>query len=194
MHGSDSREYKFYPKVLGLALDVLLEDETFDLNTYLQLMGDDRPHSETISDIDNLLLEQIRKDVRAGRWDSLKHCGNPGLAFLVILNFLGAFPKAGELKIMKTNNLSVEFPEQHDRRNKLRYLFGMICWCARLMNILIKPDTIEDAMQIDQCYRTTVQKLIPAELLVGKLDVDSPRNLNQSGDPAEQTIEYIKQA
>ena len=75
MHGNDSREYKFYPKVLGLAVDVLLEDKGFDLETFFQLMGDDRPHSATTDDIDNLLIEQIRKDVRADRWDSLKHCG-----------------------------------------------------------------------------------------------------------------------
>ena len=40
----------------------------------------------------------------------------------------------------------------------------------------------------------TVEKLIPAELLVGKLDEGSPRNLNRSGDPVDQTIEDIKQA
>ena len=40
MHGNDSREYKFYPKVLGLALDVILEDASFDIAAYLELMED----------------------------------------------------------------------------------------------------------------------------------------------------------
>ena len=62
------------------------------------------------------------------------------------------------------------------------------------MNILIQPDNIEDAMQIDQCYRITIQKLIPAELLVGKLDDGSPRNLNQFGDTVDQIIAYVKEA
>ena len=75
MHGNDSREYKFYPKVLGLAVDVLYEDNSFDLSAYLKLMEDHRPHSATTDDIDNLLVEQIRKDVREEKWESLKNCG-----------------------------------------------------------------------------------------------------------------------
>ena len=73
MHGNDSREYKFYPKVLGLALDVLLEDASFDVAAYLQLMEEERPSPKS-DDIDNLFIEQIRNDVREEKWDSLIHC------------------------------------------------------------------------------------------------------------------------
>ena len=55
---------------------MLLKDESFDIETYLHLVDDDRAQSAaTTDDIDNLLVEQIRRDVRAERWDSLKNCG-----------------------------------------------------------------------------------------------------------------------
>ena len=57
LHGNDSREYKFYPKVLGVAVDVLMKVENFDLAAYLQLIDDDRANSvATTDDIDNLLV------------------------------------------------------------------------------------------------------------------------------------------
>ena len=76
MHGNDSWEYKYYPKVLGLAVDVLQADKSFDLTTFLQLIGSAKPKSDTIADItDSTLVEQIRNDVLAEKWDSLKNCG-----------------------------------------------------------------------------------------------------------------------
>ena len=55
---------------------MLFKDDKFDLAAYLNLMDDGRINSieTTDEEIDNLLLEQIRKDVRAERWDSMRNC------------------------------------------------------------------------------------------------------------------------
>ena len=49
-----------------------------------------------------------------------------------------------------------------------KYLYGMICWCARLMNVLNKPDAIEDNELIENCYRAAVTNFIPKELIVSR--------------------------
>ena len=49
-----------------------------------------------------------------------------------------------------------------------KYLYGMICWCARLMNVLNKPNAIEDNEQIEECYRVIVANFIPKELIGDK--------------------------
>ena len=73
MHGNDSREYKFYPKVLGIAVDVLEEDKNFNLTNFMKLLKEIKPVSIPMTDnAESLVLEQIKIDIRAEKWGSLQ--------------------------------------------------------------------------------------------------------------------------
>ena len=63
---------------------------------------------------------------------------------LIIRDFLSAFPKADELAHIRTDQIGIEPLDAKDRDKRHKYLLGMIAWCARLMNILVQPDFIED--------------------------------------------------
>ena len=56
-------------------------------------MFESRPDSAMTDDIDNLIIEQIKKDIRSERWDSLAHCASFKTAMLVIIDYLSIFPK-----------------------------------------------------------------------------------------------------
>ena len=107
-------------------------------------------------DIDNLVIEQIKKDIRAERWDSLACCASFKTALLVVVDFLSVFPKSADMQVTIHNNITVENVDTNDHRKKIKYLFGMIGWCAKLMNILLKPDSIEDNQKVEECYQKVV--------------------------------------
>ena len=174
----------------------MIEDKNFQISDFLDMFEDTRQASEMTDDIDGLMIEQIKKDVRSERWDSLAYCASFKIAMLVILDFLSVFPKSGEMKGAFINNIIVESVESNDHRKKLKYLYGMIGWCAKLMNIILKSDAIQDNEKIEECYQNAVVKLIPAELLSSRLpDDSSPRNHSQLGpfdDQVDKVIMHIK--
>ena len=42
LHGGDAREFKFYPKVLGVTLNVLAEDKQFSFEEFLAILNGDK--------------------------------------------------------------------------------------------------------------------------------------------------------
>ena len=90
----------------------------------------------------------------------------------IIIEFLSVFPKYGDQQTSH-NNLDLLEP---DRRKKIKCLVGMLAWCAKLMNRLIKPDSIQDMKKVDECYQMIILKLLPSELVDNKMgEASSPR-------------------
>ena len=75
-----------------------------------------------------------------------------------------------------------------------KYLYGMICWCARLMNVLNKPDAIEDNEQIEECYKAIVANFIPKELVVDRPETMDPGLQREPQKPAVRLIDSVRQA
>ena len=63
LHGLESREYKFIPKVLGVAMAVIEEEDDLTMQDFLGLVND-RKTTNTSDDLDIVFQDQIKEDIR----------------------------------------------------------------------------------------------------------------------------------
>ena len=63
LHGLESREYKFIPKVLGVAMAVIEEEDDLTMQDFLGLVND-RKNTNTSDDLDIVFQDQIKEDIR----------------------------------------------------------------------------------------------------------------------------------
>ena len=63
LHGLESREYKFIPKVLGVAMAVIEEEDDLTIQDFLGLVND-RKTTNTSDDLDIVFQDQIKEDIR----------------------------------------------------------------------------------------------------------------------------------
>ena len=91
MHGDDSRNYKFHPKVLGICLDILEGDKDFDSSKFHAEMKQEDRAAQTLEPFDMLLIDQIKNDIRTEKWDSLENCKSSKIALNIIMDFMIVF-------------------------------------------------------------------------------------------------------
>ena len=63
LHGLESREYKFIPKVLGVAMAVIEEEDDLTMQDFLGLVND-RKITNASDDLDVVFQDQIKEDIR----------------------------------------------------------------------------------------------------------------------------------
>ena len=89
LHGLGSREYKFIPKVLGVAMSVIEEEDDLTMQDFFALINEHT--SNKSDDLDGIILEQIREDIRQHQWASLADCGSGSIALRTVLDLMRAF-------------------------------------------------------------------------------------------------------
>lgn len=143
-------------------MTVLEDEDNLTPADFLSVVSEHKS-TKTSDDLEGIIQDQIKEDIRQHQWTSLADCGSSISALKIVLDLMRSFvePTKSTLSLDLLNDASLE-----QKRGK--YLYGMICWCARLMNILNKLDTIEDNEQIENCYRVAVANFIPKELIVNR--------------------------
>ena len=90
LHGLESREYKFIPKVLGVAMAVIEEEDDLTMQDFLGLVND-RKITNASDDLDVVFQDQIKEDIRQHKWASLTDCGSSSIAIRVVLDLMRTF-------------------------------------------------------------------------------------------------------
>ena len=90
LHGLESREYKFIPKVLGVAMSVIEEEDDLTMQDFLGLVSD-RKITNTSDDLEVVFQDQIKEDIRQHKWASLTDCGSSSIAIRVVLDLMRTF-------------------------------------------------------------------------------------------------------
>ena len=90
LHGLESREYKFIPKVLGVAMSVIEEEDDLTMQDFLGLVND-RKITNASDDLDAVFQDQIKEDIRQHKWASLTDCGSSSIAIRVVLDLMRTF-------------------------------------------------------------------------------------------------------